>query len=113
MLGDKVAFYGQLASGYQYSKQTTTADNPNLYSSRSTTQSGFAAFTPGVVFFPTNKLGLEVTVGSISYYRGKQNSRNSAPNYNNSTSHGTTSSFGANFGISQLALGASLYLGKG
>jgi len=112
MLGDKFALYGQLGSGYQYSEQKSTTDNPNVYSYRSTAKSGFAALTPGIVFFPTSKIGLEVTVGSLSYYRGKQTSYSSAPSYNNSTSRGTTSSFGASFGVSQLALGAYFYLGR-
>jgi hypothetical protein len=103
-------FYGQLTAGYSYQRIRYETDQANIPNQTSKSNGGFASITPAFVFFPTPKLGLELTAGSISYYRFRNNSENSPSSQTVNTS--TNSNFGANFGLSNLTLGASYYIGR-
>jgi len=115
MIGEKVGFYGQLAGGYQRREQesgttSTGVNTPNDYSYGVKSTGGFANLTPGFVFFPTQKLGLELTVGNLSYSRMKGNPQGRNPNqadYEN-----TSTVFGADFGLQYLTAGVSFHLGN-
>ncbi|WP_019946366.1 outer membrane beta-barrel protein [Hymenobacter aerophilus] len=107
-LGEKVALYGQLGGGYQNTYSSRQILSQNVPFCSSGRQEGvYANLLPGVVFFPTNKLGLELQLQGISYSRlTEKNSGNSSVfNY-------TSSNFNFGFGLSSLRLGISLYLGR-
>jgi hypothetical protein len=61
------------------------------------------------VFFPTPKLGLELTAGNIGYNRYRTKPEYSPAGQTINTT--TNSSFAASFGLSNLTLGASYYIG--
>lgn len=108
MVGEKAAFYGQLAGGYQHGSTTSRGSTS---SSEATSNGGYANITPGFVFFPTNRFGLELTLGNLGYSSTKQKVRSiSGPEPLDSNNK--ASSFATNFGIQYLSLGASFYLGK-
>lgn len=115
MLGEKMGFYGQLAGGYQrqtqnYSTRYSGNNGQGDYSSETESTGGYGALSPGFVFFPTQKLGIELTMGSLSYSKSESKLQNAQP-YQGS-SEGSSSSFGANFGLHYLAVGASFHLGN-
>ncbi|WP_022825798.1 hypothetical protein [Hymenobacter norwichensis] len=117
MLGERVAFYGQLAGGYQRQIQNNSSyysgiNNEEYYSSEAKSTGGFATLSPGFVFFPTPKLGLELTVGGLSYTASKSESTFQSNQSYQTNYEGTSSSFGANFGLQYLAVGASFHLGN-
>ncbi|RTQ47501.1 hypothetical protein EJV47_18955 [Hymenobacter gummosus] len=111
MLGEKMGFYGHLAGGYTRAQGSTTYEGPASYNNgKYVTKGGFANLTPGLVYFPSNRIGLEVSLGNLSYSSntGKQEepALPDAPQTR-------TSYFGARFGLSQLLLGVSCHLGGG
>lgn len=116
MLGEKLGFYGQLSGGYQRQTQENntrySGNNGNgNYSYETKLTGGYGTLAPGFVFFPTQKIGLELTVGSLSYFKSKNKLVQSSSPYQGS-SEGSSSSSGANFGLQYLAVGASFHLGN-
>ncbi|UOQ66101.1 hypothetical protein [Hymenobacter volaticus] len=112
MIGEKTGFYGQLDGRYQYQSQKTNSNylgslNRNDYYETKTT-GGAVNLTPGFVYFPSPKVGLELTMGGLSYYKGKTKTRNSSSTQTRLDSD--NSGFNANLGIQYLAVGASLHL---
>lgn len=68
-LGDNFAFFGELSPTIISGTSKTTNDGEDkgtdkLYAFE-------AEFTPGLVFFPHEKVGIEFTIGSISYTKSK------------------------------------------
>ncbi|GGF02352.1 hypothetical protein [Hymenobacter cavernae] len=110
MLGEKFGLYGQLNTGYQRGTQKYSSDYPNYYPSTTTSNGGYISINPGFVYFPTNKLGLELTLGSLGYQRGKSEERSTRPDY--ISINRSYSSFTTNLSIQYLTVGASFYLGK-
>ena len=115
MASEKVGFYGQLAGGYQRLKQEssttyTGVNPPNGYNSDFKSTGGFASLMPGFVFFPTEKIGLELTVGNLSYYKTKGKPESTSPGQ--SSYEGTSSSFAADFGLQYITAGISFHLGN-
>lgn len=107
-IGEKVALYGQLGGGYQnlYSSSSLAAGPPS--SSFSRRKEGFYAnLLPGIVFFPTNKLGLELTLSGLRYNRLTKRIENGSQNIEI-----TESNFSSGFALENLNLGISLYLGR-
>ncbi|WBA41242.1 outer membrane beta-barrel protein [Hymenobacter canadensis] len=110
MVGEKAAFYGQLDASYRKG----SAENERITPSSEIevvkdNNRGFSSnITPGFVFFPTNKLGLELTLGYLGYYRAKtvQEKTDQMQEWRRENS-----SFGASFGLQYLNIGASFYLG--
>ena len=106
---ENFGFYSQLSAGLNRQTSTTTFDELDDERQRKTNGGG-VSITPAFVFFPTSKLGLELTAGSIGYFRTRTKpSGLQQGQYDNETK---TSSFGANFGLSSLTLGASYYIGR-
>ncbi|RSK48093.1 hypothetical protein [Hymenobacter rigui] len=108
-VGEKFALYGQLGGGYQniYTSGNTANGFPRGADNR---QEGFyASLLPGIVFFPTNKLGLELTLRGATYNRltDKRDTSGSGIEVKN-----TTSNLDLGFGLNDLNLGISLYLGR-
>ncbi|RNI32219.1 hypothetical protein EFA69_02515 [Rufibacter immobilis] len=103
-VGNKAAFFGQ-ANAYYSSGKSEYEDTPNVTFSTYSNKGGGVSLAPGFVFFPTNTLGLELTMGNIGYTMMK-----SEPEGSDSSTK--TSSFNANLGLSSVSLGVSLYLGR-
>ena len=108
MVGEKAGFYGQLAGGYGKQKTKTSYDNMSSAGDTYEAKGGFADITPGFVFFPTDKFGLELTLGSLGYSSMKEKLTDPAVNTAPETK---MTSLQARFGLSQLMLGASFHLG--
>ena len=70
-----------------------------------TQKGGGLNLQPGIVFFPTNTIGVEATVGNIGYSSFKSETENS-------DFSSKSSGFSANFGLSSVFFGISLYLGR-
>ncbi|MCC3156012.1 outer membrane beta-barrel protein [Hymenobacter sp. 15J16-1T3B] len=108
-VSDKAAFYGQLAGGYAKLKEEVSYEAGGANQTTYEPKGGFADLMPGFVFFPTSKLGLELTLGSLSYnYLVGTLANANAPGINPELK---VSSWEARFGLTQLMLGASFYLG--
>lgn len=104
--GDQAAFFGQLGGGYRSAQQLAEPNSAPGYNSYKRKQTGFyGQLTPGFVFFPTPKFGLELSFRGISYENltGKQDAY--LPEIK-------TSSLDFGFGLSDLRFGASFYLGR-
>lgn len=115
MVIENLGFYGQLSGGYQ--RQTNKNSNDSIgqngiqnYSYEDRATGGYGTLTPGFVYFPTKKIGLELTLGSLLYSKVKSKQQNGQLQSGNS--EGSSSEFGANFGLQSLAVGASFHLGN-
>ncbi|UYZ62172.1 PorT family protein [Hymenobacter weizhouensis] len=106
---ENFGIYGQVSAGYALGRFDRDIDqSSNVFSAN--TREVFAAITPALVFFPINKLGLELTCGSVGYSRAKRIPQNLPVDFEGDGF--ITSRFGASFGLSSLALGASYYIGR-
>lgn len=112
MISEKTGFYGQLAGGYQRQLQKYSrhdfGSNTVDYDNESKTTGGYGSLVPGFVFFPTKKLGLDLTIGDLSYFKNKSKSQNVPADQGGY--EGKNSGFAGNFGIQYLTVGASLHL---
>ncbi|OUJ70228.1 hypothetical protein [Hymenobacter crusticola] len=109
-VSEKAAFYGQFSGGYTnnyISSYTSAFSNEGIYTpstSGSTRSEGFyGQVSPGFVFFPINKLGLELYLPGLSYNRLIDKTDDSKR---------VDASLGANFGLRYLQMGAFFYLGR-
>lgn len=109
-LSDKFYFFGSLSAGYDWSKGNRTELSPFdqlNYSYKERNPS--AMLSPGLVFFPSSKFGLEVTLGSLRYgaykrdYDGTDYSGNEKEDVRGNA-------FNFSFGLQNLYLGAYFYL---
>ncbi|WP_426489699.1 hypothetical protein [Hymenobacter sp. 102] len=101
--------YGQLTASYGMGKNTSENSAPNQ-SKNEAKNSGFGiGISPALVFFPIDKLGLELAFGGIGYERNTVKTDAARNQLEGKT---TSSRFGANFGLDQLSLGASYYFGR-
>jgi hypothetical protein len=106
-LGDKVAFYGQLGAGYNNTYSVSKTDYPG-YSDQTNRKDGYyASLSPGFVLFPTENIGLELSVGGMGYYHLADTKKDNENRFRT-----VDTSFNFRFGLSSLHLGASYYLGR-
>jgi hypothetical protein len=115
MLMENLGFYGQLSGGYQRQTNKNSSDTrgqngPQNYTYEDKATGGYGNLTPGFVYFPTKKIGLELTLGSLAY--SKVNSKQQNGQLLPGSSEGSSSDFGANFSLQNLAIGASFHLGN-
>ncbi len=99
MVTDQFGFTGTLGAGYQRARSPYVSDDK---------ANGFyAGLTPGLVFFPITKLAIGASIGGLnySYLTTKGASYGSLDDYKSST-------FGANFGLSQLLFSGTYYFGR-
>jgi Outer membrane protein beta-barrel domain len=101
--------FGQLTASYGVGKSKTENTAPNQPSNEAKSYGFGIGISPALVFFPIDKLGLELAFGGIGY--GRNTSKTDAVR-NQPEAKSTSSSFGANFGLDQLSLGASYYFGR-
>jgi hypothetical protein len=112
MLSEQFGFVGTLEGGRQSVREYKYTSNSSTALISETKGSGYyAGLTPGIVFFPIPKLGLTASIGSLSFdhlsYDYPTNQGNTPNGYEDSSS-----SFGANFGLSQLQFGGTWYFGR-
>ena len=106
MFTDQFGVTGTLNAGYNHSVYGYRYDAP---SANTSTSHGFsAALTPSIVFFPVPKFAVGASAGSLSYAR----STNKQEGLNSVGGTGTDSSFGAAFGLSNLAFSGTYYFGR-
>ena len=101
MVSEQFGFTGTLGAGYQHA---------NYSAGFSDKQNGFyAGLTPGLVFFPIPKLSVGASIGGLTYsqlsYKANNFIGNGSDTYSSST-------FGANFGLSQLLFSGTYYFGR-
>ncbi|MBT2556511.1 hypothetical protein J7E24_01795 [Hymenobacter sp. ISL-91] len=108
-LGEKVAMYGQLGASYQNTYYSTLLYTNSGYTKPGRSEGLSASLAPGLVFFPTSKIGLELAIRGASYNRSTF--RYTAGN-SSSPQKNTSSNLDFGFGLDDLNLGISLYLGR-
>ncbi|TGD78593.1 outer membrane beta-barrel protein [Hymenobacter wooponensis] len=110
MLGEKIGIYGQLECGYTKGRSeyraTYVVDRP--YSSNSTSEGVYSALTPALVYFPIEKLAVQLTMGSVRYSRTTGRSKDEMGTQVDS---GRYSQLSTNFGLSYVNVGLALHLG--
>ncbi|GAB2945796.1 hypothetical protein GCM10027048_08580 [Hymenobacter coalescens] len=109
MTGEKTGFFGQGDLRYNWQNTSYTSSEPSANNYRSWDKGGSVGLMPGFVYFPTDKLGLELSAGGVlaGYAKGR------AENNNGSTASKAKAQYvSAHFGLTQLRLGASFYLGQ-
>ena len=105
LLSEQFGLVGTLGAGYQSSFTPFTIGPSTVGDTKG---SGFyAGLTPGVIFFPIPKFGISASVGGLGYDRMSFKDSNDKDGDAKSQS-----SFGLNFGISQLLFGGTLFLGR-
>ncbi|MGI4760490.1 MAG: hypothetical protein ACRYF0_07275 [Janthinobacterium lividum] len=100
MVTEQFGFTGTLGGGYQYAE--------NFYTGSPPTKGAYANLTPGLVFFPIPKLAIGASIGGLNYTYASYK----APDSFNSSETYHSSSFGANFGLSQLLFSGTYYFGR-
>ena len=103
-IGDKFALFGQFGAGYKNNYFSDYSNHSNsVYSYNGRSQGFYANLSPGITFFPTKKLGIEISVNGLSYDRITQ--KKDGFKWSNSSLY-------TNFGLSSLFIGGSIYLGR-
>ncbi len=108
-LGEKVAMYGQLGTSYQNTYYSTIFYSNSGYTKPGRSEGLSANLSPGLVFFPTSRIGLELAIRGASYNRSTFHytvGNSSSPQKN------TSSNLDFGLGLDDLNLGISLYLGR-
>ncbi len=108
MLTDHFGLTGTLNAGYNHGTTKTTSDNNG--GSNSTSNGFSAGLIPSIVFFPVPKFSVGASIGGIGY----SHATGKVDVDNNALYSGTNSSstFGANFGLSYLAFSGTYYVGR-
>jgi hypothetical protein len=110
---NKFAVFGQLSTGYSNGNGTQHSSYINYNNTNSTQDnnskiSGFIlGFTPGIVYFLTNKFGIETTFGNFGY------NVQQTKNYNKGNFIGETKNqySNASLSLSNISLGVYYYFG--
>ena len=98
-LNDKFAFYGQAMVGYSFSK-SEYKHSSNTQANGQLKQGGLiAAVKPGIAFFVTQKIGIDLSVQGLQYNLWKSKSY-----------AGSSSNFSAGFNLPNLSFGCNYYL---
>jgi len=101
-LNEKFAFYGQGNIGYRRSSYNTDQESSGMtYNYHNKYNGIMAAIKPGIVFFATKNMGIDVSVRGLQYSFSKL--KNSSQ---------STSSLEAGFDLPNLNIGLNLYLSR-
>lgn len=120
MLNTQFGLTGRLGAGYQWAKEDSdgynAANGTTNYFVRTNTSAGYYAdLTPGIIFFPIPKFGINASLGSFgfSHYR-LTDSRYSDANGSNYSQgdKNENDNFTANFGLDAFQLGGMYYFGR-
>lgn len=107
-LGEKIAFFGQAGFGYNKSSYKNRQASGELKPDQ--TNEVFNIFVqPGISYFPIPRLGFQLTMGSLGYYKTDYRYQVSKPENQNAQ---IANSFSANFGMDQLAVGINVLFSK-
>jgi hypothetical protein len=106
-LGEKTALFGNAALNFNQTKVKTQNSVGELTTFQK--QEGFSAIlTPGLTYFASSKVGLEISLGSIGYSTNSSES-NLNSSFQNTSKH---SGFFKYYGLANSALGVNFYLGR-
>jgi len=101
-LNEKFALYGQGNIGYNHrSTRYEPEVTGSIFSTTSKSNGLMAALKPGIVFFASNKIGVDLSVQGLQYSIGKV--KNSSESF---------SDLEAGFNLPNLNIGLNLYLGR-
>ena len=113
-VGEHAAFFGQLAAGFGSSTEKREYSGPNFPGQPTFKDKKYsmlaAGLSPGFTFFPTDHFGLEVSMGGLMYSKSKLKDKpdNSTDTWEDDS---TATSLEARFGLQDLRIGATWYLG--
>lgn len=120
MLNAQFGLTGRLGAGYQRLKQDRDGYNAangatNYFTGTNTSAGYYADLTPGIIFFPVPKFGINASLGSLgfSHYRLTDSRYNDANG--GSYSRGDkneNNNFTASFGLDAFQLGGTYYFGR-
>ncbi|GAB2945767.1 hypothetical protein GCM10027048_08540 [Hymenobacter coalescens] len=103
-VGEQAAFYGELGAGYVQA-ETEQPNNQSTGSIEAEAKGFYGGLAPGLVFFPTPSIGLELSLRGLLYQQTKTNNKGS--DYIS-----TAKNFDAGVSFQDLRLGVSFYLGR-
>lgn len=118
-VGERAAFFGQLGAGFGSSKvsqKNEGTDYPQQPAPTAIKDQKYsllgASLTPGFTFFPTDHFGLEISMGGLSYSREKLKDKPEGTDVPDTwEDDNTITSLEASFGLRNLLIGATWYLG--
>jgi hypothetical protein len=101
-LGRQVAFFGQATGSYTMGSSKYRASDASPADAEVTGLNVY--IMPGLVFFPSSKVGIECTLGEIGYHNTES--------VGTTKSTYTTKGFISRLGMEGLSFGVSLYIGR-
>lgn len=109
---DNFLFFVNVGAGYNYlTTENRTIYPPNIdplpqsMGNTGTAHRVGAAISPGIVYFATPKLGIELSYGSLHYSHSSGETRYNGGSKENDKTH----NYGINLGTSSLAIGLNYY----
>jgi len=106
-LGERTALFGNAA--FNYTENNTDAVHSNLeLSSLNRIKNIGAYITPGLTYFASSKIGIEISLGYISYTKITTESGIDTPIYSKTKK----SEFGKYYGLANSFIGVNFYLGR-
>ena len=111
---NKFGFFGQFISTYSFGKVSSHSiqlnNSGSTYNSETRGTSGIfnTSISPGIVYFISNKVGIEAMFGSLGFNSGTTKDFSKY----NQVGSGTTNNFYTNFSLSSLQIGVNFYFGK-
>ena len=117
MLNTQFGLTGRLGAGYQRLNENRDGYNDangitNYFTGANTSAGYYADLTPGIVFFPVPKFGLNASLGSLGFsHYGLTDSRYNDTNGGSYSRGDKNNSFTANFGLDAFQLGGTYYFG--
>lgn len=105
VLADKFALTGSAQVGFSAGTATITQDSDYNQSADFKIRGFNVAVVPGLVFFPTEKIGINANFGSFGYNEMTMESENGSTKNKNSD-------FGLNLNSSTLGIGFSYYINR-
>ncbi|MBC5772668.1 outer membrane beta-barrel protein [Pontibacter sp. KCTC 32443] len=105
MLSEKVAVTGMGTAGFNTGKTKLESGDATLWKSETESKEYYVAIEPGITFFPTEKIGISATFGSLFY-----NKLEEEPDSENGKS--TYTDFGLDLSNRTLGIGFSYYISR-
>ena len=113
-LGDRISFFGEVSVGSLSSG--TSRVTPATPTQGGTNFKGYQiglGITPGVTYFISPKVGIEASLGLLSYYYNQLKTESKRQAFGQpQTSTQSSNAFNFSFGLSDFQIGAKVYLGK-
>jgi len=106
-LGERTALFGNAA--FNYNKTKTKSLNLNQELVPANNQENIGAYiTPGLTYFASSRIGLEISLGYIGYSKNLYEYNLDTPYYSKTKNSG----FVKYYGLANSALGVNFYLGR-